>query len=291
MKFIITILLFAISIVALAQENEDFTDLDKDQSFGRWDLGLNFGVYLPSNYHAKFYDGSSSNVNNINYVFGNKYWYDEIYNELNAADTVFVRELPGDMQYQAAFQIGLYFRRTFDNYFGISLQFDYTKLTAGDVFTMEVDPDYIATEPDIRICDIWGIEERINIDILFSRYFKLKNPMYMPFFEAGLNITSTKVKEHKIQIENLQYSLVDVYLNGSYVPGMPQNEYEIYQGGIGFGFSAAAGIKLRFNDKVSVDPGFRIYYQNVNLEGYELMKPAYAFFIRLGLADFFGNYE
>jgi len=290
MKLLFTTIILFLTIASFSQE-EDFTELDDNQSFGRWDLGLNFGLYMPSNYHAKFYDGSASNVNNINYVFDNKYWYQDIYNELNAADTVLVLELPGNMRYRPAFQVGIYFRRTFDNLMGFSLQFDYSKLYASDKFTMQVDPDYIATEPDIRIYDIWGVEERINIDILFSRFFKLDNPMYMPFFEAGLNVTSTKVKEHKIKIEDLQYSLVDVYLNGSYVPGMTQNEYDIYQGGIGFGFTAAAGIKLRFNKQVSIDPGIRIYYQNINLENYDLMKPAFAFFIRLGLADFFGSDE
>lgn len=291
MKILYTFLFLLIGLFSIAQDDYEDDYPEPELSFGRWDLGLNFGLYLPSNYHAKFYDGSASNVNNVNYVFGNKYWYDEIYNHLNSADTVFVRELPGNMRYNSVFQVGLYFRRTFDNLFGFSLQFDYSKLTAADKYTVEVDPDYILTEPDIRIYDIWGVEERINIDILFSRHFKLKNPMYMPFFEAGLNISSTKVQEHNIKVGDLQYSLVNVYLNSSYVPGLPQSEYEIYQGGIGFGFSAAAGIKLRFNNQVSVDPGFRVYFQNVNLEGYDLMKPAYAFFVRLSLADFFTEYE
>jgi len=290
MKLLYTIIFILITFISYGQ-NQEFSELDEEQSFGRWDLGLNFGLYLPSNYHAKFYDGSSDNVNNIDYVFGNKYWYQDIFNAVNAADTVLVAELPTNMRYRPSFQIGVYFRRTFDNYFGFSMQFDYSKLIATDKYTVQVDPDYIATEPDIRIYDIWGIEERINIDLLFSRYFELDNPMYMPFFEAGINLTSTKVKEHKIRIEDLEYSLVDVYLNGSYVPGMAQNEYEIYQGGIGFGFTAAAGIKLRFNNQISVDPGLRIYFQNVKLENYDLMKPAFAFFVRLGLADFFGDYE
>lgn len=290
MRFILIITILFLSIMSFAQE-QDYSEQDGELTFGRWDLGLNFGLYLPSNYHAKFYDGSSDNVNNVDYVFSNKYWYDNIYEAVNAADTVFVLELPGNMRYRPVFQIGFYFRRTFDNFYGLSLQFDYSKLIATDKYTVQVDPDYIATEPDIRIYDIWGIEERINIDILFSRYFELDNPMYMPFFEAGLNITSTKVKEHKIRIEELEYSLVNVYLNGSYVPGLAQNEYEIYQGGMGIGFTAAAGIKLRFSDQISVDPGFRVYFQNIRLENYELMKPAFAFFVRLGLADFFGDYE
>jgi hypothetical protein len=270
-----------------AQDDE----INPNRGFGYWDLGINFGMYWPSNYHARFYDGSESNVNKMSYVFGNQYWYDDIYNELNAADTVFVKELPTNMRYTPAFQVGFYFRRTFDNYFGISLQFDYSKLTAADKFSVEVDPGYIAQEPDIRLYDIWGIEERVNIDLLVSRYFKLKNPMFIPFFEGGLNISSTRVKENKIRIETLEYSLVDVYLSGSYVPGTPQNEYVVQQGGLGLGLSATFGVKMKFNDQVSVDPGFRVYFQKIKLENYDLMKPAFSIFIRLSLTDFFTSYE
>lgn len=276
-----------LSLDLIAQKEE----IQPQNGFGYWDLGLNFGLYLPSNYNAGFYDGSNTNVNKTSYIFGNKYWYEDIKRELNSSDTIFVRELPTNMRYTPAFQVGLYFRRTFDNYFGISLQFDYSKLTAADKFTVEVDPGFIAQEPDIRIFDIWGIEERVNIDLLVSRYFKLKNPLFIPFFEGGLNISSTRVKENKIRLETLEYSLVDVYLSGSFVPGAAQNQYVIQQGGMGLGLSAALGVKLKFNDQVSVDPGFRIYYQKIKLEGYELMKPAFAVFIRLSLTDFFTSYE
>jgi len=288
MKYIISVILI-INTILLSAQDKDYTN-DKD-FVGRWDLGLNFGAYLPSKYHAKFYDGREENVNKISYVFSNKYWYEDIKRELNASDTVFVRELPTNMRYNAAFQVGIYLRRTFDNYIGFSLQFDYSKLTAADVYTLEVDPNYIGSEPDIRIYNIWGVEERINIDLLFSKYFKTKNPIIIPFFEGGLNITSTEVKEHKIKVENLEYSLVNTYINGSYVPGAPQNSYEIYQGGMGVGFSVAAGIKFQLSQQFSFDPGIRLYYQKIKLEGYDVMKPAFSIFFRLSLADFFSSYE
>ena len=96
MKYVAIILLLLLTLLGYAQE-DDFSELDNQNSFGRWDLGLNFGLYLPSNYHAAFYNGSSGNVNNVDYVFKNKYWYQAIYNELNAADTVLVAELPTNM--------------------------------------------------------------------------------------------------------------------------------------------------------------------------------------------------
>ena len=290
--FILFIAFSGQSVFAQSDEYDDYNDDDGQATaaFGQWDLGLNFGMYWPAKYHAGFYDGSSKNVNNIDYVLNNQYWHDEIKAALNVADDFYLRDLPTNMRYSAAFQIGMYFRKTFDNYTGFSLQFDYSKLTASDFFTLEIDPQpNIGKEPDIRLYPIWGIEDRINIDILFSKYFKTNSRTVVPFFEGGININSAYVREHKIQIENLTYSLVDVYLNGGYVPGMPQNVYNVQQGGIGWGVSAAAGLKLIFNESVSIDPGFRFYYQKVKLERYEQFKPSFALFVRLSLSGFFAG--
>ena len=290
--FTLIVLLSMVCMHGFAQGNNYDNDYDDapQRAFGHWDLGLNFGMHWAAKYHAGFYDGSPKNVNNVNYVFNNPYWRKDIMRDLNVADTFYLGELPENMRYTGAFQIGMYFRKTFDNYTGLSLQFDYTKLTASDVFTLIIDPQSaIGQEPDIRIYNIWGIEDRINIDILFSKYFKIKSPTLLPFFESGFNINSTRVKENKISIEGVDYSLVDVYLNGSYTPNSPQNTYYVQQGGIGWGVSAAVGLKMIFSDYVSIDPGFRVYYQTINLERYQNFGLSYSIFVRLSLSDFFGG--
>ncbi len=289
-KALFLFLLLINSFILFAQSDDNEKDYDDPMAFGHWDLGLNFGMHWANKYHAGFYDGSPENVNTINFIFDNPYHRQDIMRALNVADTFYLAELPQNMRYNPAFQIGIYFRKTFDNYTGLSLQFDYTKLTAADAFTLEIDPQpNIGKEPDIRIYQIWGVEERINIDILYSKFFKLENPMFIPFFESGININSTIVKENKIKIENLQYSLINNYIQGGYVPGVQPNTYHVQQGGIGWGVSAAVGLKLVFNESVSIDPGFRVYYQKVNLEGYEEFKPSYSIFIRLSLSDFFAG--
>lgn len=256
-----------------------------------WDFGMNFGYHLPSSYHAGFYDGSSTNVNNLDYIFGNKYYYDQIRNSLNASDTFFITGMPNKMRYTGAFLIGIYFRRTFDKNFGFSLQFNFSKLKAGDFFQIEVDPYYILTEPDYRLFQIWGTEDRVNIDLNFSKYFPGKSKTVIPFFEAGLNLNSTRVIENKIKINNLEYSIVDVYLNGTYVPGAQQTQYIVQQGGIGWGINGGGGIKLIFNENISIDPGFQILAQKINLEGYDRIRPSFVFYVRLSMAGFFANTE
>ena len=164
----------------------------QDDNFGDpiltgWDFGMNFGYYLPSAYHAGFYDGSADNVNNINYIFGNKYYRDEIRKSLNSTDTFLISAMPQKMRYTGAFTMGLYFRRTFDKYFGFSIQFNYSKLHANDFFQIEVDPNYILTEPDLRVFPIWGIEERVNIDLNFSKYLSISGLNSIPTLSKQFN--------------------------------------------------------------------------------------------------------
>ncbi len=284
MKIVFAILFLILGATAYAQE---------DAEGGRgiasgWDFGLNFGFYIPPAYHAGFYDGSEENVNKMSYVFGNKYYRDEISRSLNSSDTFFITGMPQNMHYTGAFTIGLYFRRTFDKYFGFSMQFNYSKLHANDLFQIEVDPNTILTEPDLRTFPIWGVEERVNIDLNFSKYFHTKSKISLPFVEAGFNINSSTVKENMIQINDLKYSLVDVYLNGSgYVPNLSQTTYTVHQGGIGWGINAGGGLRLIFNEAVSVDPGVTFYYQKVALENYEKFKPGVVIYVRLSLSGFF----
>ena len=283
MKRILFFLILFLSLQSSLHAQESKVDLSG------FDLGLNFGLYVPPAYHAGFYNGSSENVNNIDFIFGNSFQYDQIRNSLNSSDTFFISGMPTDMRYTAAFNIGIYFRKTFKNNLGISLQFNMAKLTASDFFQIQVDPNIILTEPDYRLFSIWGKEDRVNIDLQLIKFFPLKNQMFVPFVEAGLNINSTRVKEHKIQINELEYSLVNVYLNGSYIPGAQQTQYVVQQGGIGWGLTASGGLKMIFNQSISVDPGVQFFMQKINLEDYQEFKPGFVFFVRLSLAGFFAS--
>lgn len=279
------ILFFLLTLITLFAYELDA----QSEEFGTWDIGINTGLYLPSNAQAAFYNGSEANENKMSFVFDNPYRRDEIKRLVNASDTIVLSEMPSNMKYTPAFQIGLYFRRTFDNYTGLSLQFNYSKLTAADKFTIEVDPLSIANLGDIRIYDIIGVEERVNIDLLFSKYFKSKNPSFIPFMEAGFNLNSTRVQEHSVLIEEQTYSLINTLGNQSYVPGVQQNNYIIQQGGIGTGLALGGGLRIVHNNQVSIDPGFMIYVQGVNLPPYDTYNLGAVFYVRLSLANFFGG--
>lgn len=242
-------------------------------------FGINMGAYFANGFHGNFYNGAAGNVDSIGLIFTNYYYTQDIRKELQ--DTFRLLELPTGMKYQPAMQFGFYVKYSFDRQLGAFLQFNYAKLKAKDVFTLGVGPEasYL-TFDDIRTYPIWGTEERIYIDLGVSKTFETSKNVQV-FLEGGLNINNTRVKEHKIQIGSLEYSLINIYGDSPYIPNTQMQTYETRLGGIGIGAFATAGLRFVFNDKISLDPGFSFYWSKANLEGYSAYRPHYAVFVRL----------
>lgn len=278
-KFLLLLAFFTLFVSQVnAQEN----------SVATWDLGINTGLYIPSNYHAEFYSGKPGNVNNINFILDNKHRYNEIKNLINASDTFFLRELPQKMTYTPSFMIGVFFRRIFENNLSFTLAFNFSKLTAADYFTLQIDPNTIFTEEDIRLYEIWGKERRSSIDLSLAKYFGAGNGI-KTFVEFGLNFNFTEVIEHKIGIETQEYSLVNRYLNQQYVPGAQINEYDIQQGGTGYGLMVGGGFSLSNNSSINIEPGFSVYIQKINLEEYNAIRPSFLLYVRFSLGNYFAD--
>jgi len=278
--FLLFIVIFFFSDIVLSQERLPSVDPEKSNDLG-WYVGLDFGLYLANKSTAMYFNGSESNENKISYVLKNKYWYEDISRELNLADTIILNELPSNMKYSSAVTLGFYAKNQFNKTTNVFFQFNYTKLVASDFFSVEIDPAFnYLTEPDIRLYSIYGSEIRYNIDIGLSKTFGHKEKLKY-FAEAGLNINNTKVVESKIQIESLEYSLVNIYLNQNYVPNTNLVEYAIDQGGVGYGAFLNGGLKLIFSEKVSFDLGASLYYKTINLEPYDNFNIHYCFFLRM----------
>jgi len=271
-SFLLIVIFLPLSIKAQLGE-EDLQDI------GGLQFGLDFGLYLPNKYPANYYNGSDGNLNNIKYVFGNKYQYDELYLALNAADTFFLKQCPTNMRYPATASAGLYISYNFDRSTAVYLQFNYVKLKPHDAFTVEVDPKEYLTNPDLRLFSISGEEERINIDLGYSRAFRLFDNIDI-IGETGIALNDIKVLKSRIFIENKEYSLINVYGKNSYIPNSNMQTYDITQGGIGIGLHGGAGIRFNFSESFGLQPGFTLYWNNVNLEGYKDMRFSSFFYLR-----------
>jgi hypothetical protein len=232
-----------------------------------WEFSGNFGVYFANKYHASFYNGQKSNINNIDFVFNNKYWNDNIKNSLLSTvnrDSFMLSELPSSMKYSSSMYVGFGARYNFNPKWAFNLEFNFVKLTAKDVFTLELFPAFDNESHSYVQYPIWGIETRTNIQVGAIHTFNTEK-LIRPFVEGGLIFTNTLVKESKISIEESEYNLVNIY-TGNYVPNSNTQENIIRQGGLAFGGYASGGAKLVFSNFVSLELLVTLFYNKINLD-------------------------
>lgn len=264
---------------AFAQDNQYNTEIDYSSSGRGWVFGLNVGVYYPSKGTAAYYNGSPQNVNNVNYVMSNYYWYQDIFYALGAHDSISVAGLPQNMHYKMALRPGLYAQFSFNPEFALVIEFNYMKLKAYDAISFEVDPKPYATEPDLRFYPMHGVEERVYADIGLKRSFP-KTDKLSWFVMGGLNVNSTKVKQSSFWVEDVEYSMINVYGDGSYIPNGNSQTYTVYQGGIGVGMFGGAGASVTFGNGIVLEPGLTAHWLMVNLDGYQDMNPGIGAYMR-----------
>jgi len=290
-----------------------FTEAERNWSeydLTGWRFGINIGMCFANKYSAQYYSGERYNENNIEYVLNNKYWYEEIVQELNSnriynssdwlppagfsdnfdewksqynvaeGDKAWWIYYPVEMKYDAAISPGFYIKYNFNNTTGVFAQTNYVELKTSGAFQMVIDTVTGTSEPGYRTGFIRGKERRSTIDIGISKFYRT-GKFTSIFIETGLTMNSTKVLESRIQIGKQEYNLVNNYSSGGFVPNSNGNQSEIYQGGIGFGIFLNGGMKLIVSEQVSIDPGVSIYYKNLNLEGYSDFKPDIYAYVRL----------
>jgi hypothetical protein len=187
---------------------------------------------------------------------------------------------PVEMKYDAAIMPGFYAKYNFNNTTGVFIQSNYVELKTSGAFQMVIDTVTYTSEPGYRTGFIRGKERRSTIDIGISKFYRTGTFANI-FIETGFHINSTKVLENRIAIGRRQYDIINKYGSGGYVPNSNSYQYEIYQGGIGFGIFLNGGLKFILNESVSIDPGFSLYYKKLNLEGYGDFKADIYGYVRI----------
>ena len=262
---------------------EDQDEEEKD-SLRRFEFGVNLGAYFPNRYSAGFYNGSPGNVNNVNYLFSNIYWYRDIKLALGSIDTVFVDGYPEGMRYNVAFSGGLFFRLNFSRKSSLFLQAGYAQLNTADIVTLRVDPDpYSLKLPDIRQEPIIGKEGRLLIDLGYQQTFPLKSRFNI-FVQGGLTMCFTMVLKSVLVVEGTEYNLVNIYGNNGYVPNSNSQSFNINQNKFGFGGYLGVGAGIPLTEMLAVEPGFFTHYYAVNLQGYPDFKPSFGLYLRILLS-------
>lgn len=271
-------------VIVILSYSKDISSQEESKSLRGIYVSLNAGAYQGSKNHAGYYDGRSGNENNLDYVFSNTYWNNDIKNELLeevGTDQFWIAEYPMEMHYNMALYAGFSARYYFSDAFALNLHFNASKLRLADAFNLEIDPPLAGQVRTYIPCAITGEELRSNIDLSMQFFFSERdeNP-WDPFCELGFNINSVNVRSSSIQIFDLTYSLRDVYGGVGYVPGQTLTEYPIKQGGIGYGLYSSAGITYRMSASFSAEFCFNIYYSTIALKGYEGFGLHYAPMVR-----------
>jgi len=267
-------------------QKHEFRDQDEEEkdSLRRVEFGLNLGAYFPDKYSAGFYNGTPGNVNNVNYILSNTYWYRDIKRALGSIDTVLVDGYPEGMHYNVAFIGGLFARFNFTRKNSIFLQASYTQLNTTDVVTLRVDPDpYSFKLPDIRQEPLIGKEGRLLIDLGYQHSFPLKSRINI-FIQGGVTMCFTMVLKSVLIVEGTEYNLVNVYGNNGYVPNSNSQSFNINQNKFGFGGYLGAGAGIPLTEMLGIEPGFFAHYYPVNLQGYPDFKPSFGLYLRLLLS-------
>jgi hypothetical protein len=253
---------------------------DEVDSIRRWEFGINLGAYFPNKYSANFYNGIPTQENSVDYVFKNKYWYQEIKQSLGSVDTVVISGYPTNMHYQVAFTGGIFVRFNFNRKNGIYLEANYTQLNASDVVTVEVDPYSYTSIPDIRLIPIIGKEGRVLIDLGYQRSFPLKSKIYF-FLQGGGLMCYTQVIHSFIDVEGIEYNLINIYGSQGYIPNTNTQTQNINQNAFGFGGYLGTGVGIPLTDMYGMELGGSMQYYPVNLKNYPDWKPSFSVYLRI----------
>ncbi len=268
------------------EEKKPTTKKEKKVRYNAWRAGGGIGALFNSSNSANYFNGSPENENNIQYVLNNYTWYNEIKmalvnkNIINVNDTFYVAEYPTNMKYKTALNLSAFARYTFQKNNEFFIQVGYSKMEAVDIFTIGITQPNILTFKQIYMYPVWGSMSLINIDVGYSRILG-RNKYVQYFIEEGFSLNNTKIKESKITVEGKDYSLINIYGNQVYGTSPDLQQYTLNQGGLGFGFFAAGGVKLNLSEPVAIEAGLCLYWNKYNLTNYKDFNVNYNGFVRL----------
>jgi hypothetical protein len=274
-----------ILIVTITQGSKPaFNQRDKTRSFKsindepelvRWFYGLSLGGYFANSSTANYYNGTGEH--SVETALFRQYNFDRIVSHVDQIIESFeIGELPLNMKYNPAIQIGFFGGLNLSRSFAFTGEFNYTKLSITDRFTLITDRYSSLTEPIILLGDIYGTEERIELRLGVQYTANTKGYIH-PFLESGINITDIKVIENRVRIQGLTFSIREIRTD----------YYNIRDYGMGFGIFTGAGLKMEVSDSFAIRIGGSVSFSRINLGENKEVKPQYTAFLRINLNEVF----
>ncbi len=308
-RFAAILLTLAMPLLTLAQgSSRTVSPADTTWPDRGFDFHIAAGMFTGSTFNANYYNGSNLNECNIDYIFTNQYWREEWqrmvvenYPYISIGDELTYND-PSDMDWNMHYSfrtvVGLAARYKFGNGWGMSLSYQYSQLKATTqiLLSSNAPSGNMVRQPVVALA---GKEDRSMFDLSVSYLFSRVHPVVKPFVEAGVQFNYAKVKsfdavlldQNNKSVGN-SYTLLDPYNGEGYYPGAQAYNNIVY-GGPGYGFSAAAGLKLVCGRSVSLDPTFYAafartgLYEGKNKGGDNKFSLSYGIMLRVVMSDYF----
>lgn len=258
------------------------------------DFSISGGAYFGSKVTAAYYSGIPSNENNLNYIFNNYSWKQNIIDlisrnnsVISASDSIYLTNdsYPREMKYSTAMSVSIGTSYRFDRHWRINLYYTFARLTAKGMFAVYYDSYTPGNEVnDYFLYGLLGKENRSMFDLTGSYTFHASK-FVKPYVEFGAQFNFVRVKSFDAVIEEKEFNLLDIYGGATYVQGAYMQTYDPHYGGAGWGVVASAGIKFAFSPSISIDPCFYVSFGKINLTGYKDYHFNYGAYVRLVMSD------
>jgi hypothetical protein len=258
------------------------------ETYQNWEIGVNVGTYKANKYNTIRYDGSD-----IEYPYNLDVQYHLDLNP-NHPNSIYQRirqsygdldfnltndSYPLDMRYKFGLEFGGHLGYKTDESSAFFVDVNFVNLTTVDAFTFEVDdPSTQTTQADIKVESIVGKEKRLNLNLGYHIGLG-DDPDATPYLELGGNLTSTRVVENYLLVQEQKYVL------SRFSKNLSQNS--IYQnvdfGGVSYGGFIGGGYRFRMNEKFVFDFGGNMIFNKINLgsESIQKYKPHGSIFLRV----------
>jgi len=261
----------------LIQDDDD--DDDDDEGGIPVLVGIQVGTYFANKASANYYNGTAEDLNGflvIDRIFENPNSRRDIMDVTGLTDSQLENssfEFNYNMNYDIGFLVG------FQSYFGISkrmwimLDINFVQLNVSSVISLLVNDPNLPND-DVTKLPVHGQEQRFFIDL--GAHWILGQRDLKGYLEVGGNFLSAKVKNNEFDVLDqhgnvaLTYSLMPTTINKA------ANTIVSYT----FGAFLGGGMFYNVNDKIGIEAGLQIGYNEIKLPGYNGYFPNYLISLR-----------
>lgn len=244
-------------------------DTEEELRSLRYTYGLNLGAYFANDGTANYYNGSGRH--SLESAINRQQNYNRIRESLGYDFEL--HALPQQMSYNPTMMVGVFGTLLVGQRTGIHGEFNYIRLQAEDYFSLELDRPSFIEGDNVYLFPLRGSEERSEIRLGLQHTAEMAGSEVHPFFEGGMTLVNTRVRENTARIEGRSYSIRNI----------SDTYYDFRDDGIGYGGYATIGVRMDIGEAYALALGANSSFVNLNLGDHDAFYLNYSIFARLFL--------